>query len=168
MSAAMVVNPMAQQQRGQMAELHEVKKELSEVKKELNDVKDKILPALATLTEQVRFIGVQSSDIYAGLKIKADKADLSAALVVRDADIARLRLSQEASTATHGNMLDSHDERLRDLEKSNAEIKTLLTNMALTLEKLEKGMSWITGKMWWILGGIAAAGFISEYVLHKK
>jgi predicted nucleic acid-binding Zn-ribbon protein len=156
--SAIVVTPMATI-KGQADKMVE------DVRKDISDLKDKIMPALAVVGEQVKQLQSSLIDTCAEMRDKASKPEVASLKAIVDIELGRLRQEWIGAQTNQGNMLDSHDERLREIENSHSEIKGILRELTTTVTKLDKSVTWITGKIWWILGGAAALITILQVLL---
>ncbi len=101
------------------------------------------------------------------LKTKASVAEVATVKASSDMEIARLRQDLETGEVNATSMFDSHDERLRDIEKSNSEIKISLQNLIETVGKIDKSLGWIRDKVWYFIGGLAVLMASIEFFTHK-
>lgn len=141
--------------------------ELQDLRKDIALLQLSIAPPLAVLTDQVKELKVASNEIVAELRQKASKTEVGAIKVTVDMELGRIRQDLEVSSGNNANRIDNHDERLRDIETSQAQIKGVLEGLTKTVNGMEAQLSWLVGKIWWIIG-VGGGGFgVLEFVLHK-
>ncbi len=164
--ATTAINPMATQ-RGNETDVQQFRRDISDVRTAISDLKDRMLPALAILTEQITQLQRATTEIVGEVKHKASSTDLATLKATTDLEIARLRQDLETGEANATGMFDSHDERLRDIERSNSEIKISLQNLIETVGKIDKSLAWIRDKVWYFIGGLAVLMASIEFFTHK-
>lgn len=146
----------------------ELREELKDVRKDIAALGKEVVPALSVLTEQVRTLQSTSSNISSDMRQSATKTEMAALKVAVDLEMSRYFNQSIEGNETNSERIDNHDERLRDIEADNKEIKSLLSRLTTTVDKLEKSVTYIRDKMWWILGAGAGAFAIIEFLSHMK
>lgn len=146
----------------------ELREELKDVRRDIATLGKEVVPALSVLTEQVRALQVSTSGISSDMRQSATKMEMAALKVAVDLEMSRYFNQSVEGNETNSERIDNHDERLRDIEADNKEIKALLARLSNTVDSLDKSVAFIRDKIWWILGGGTVGFGVIEFLSHLK
>lgn len=162
--ASACVTPMANTPRFPNEELRD---ELKELRKDIASLSRDILPEFAVIKDQVRGLQINTAQISGDMRLCSTKTEMAALKVQVDLELQRFFSKSQEAHEANSNMIDNHDDRLRDIEQSNGEIKVLLNQLKDTVGDLNKTVAFIRDKMWWFIGiGSGVFGLI-EFLSHK-
>lgn len=162
--ASACVTPMANTPRFPNEELRD---ELKELRKDIASLSRDILPEFAVIKDQVRGLQVTTAQISGDMRMCSTKTEMAALKVQVDLELQRFFAKSEEGHAANSDMLDNHDERLNEIEKSNGEIKVLLNQLKETVGDLNKTVAFIRDKMWWFIGLGTGVFALIEFLSHK-
>lgn len=158
MASAAIVNHMATRTEKPMPE---------ELRKAVDELKEKLLPAIAVLTNNVGVLQVTAAEISAKMELKISRPEMESVRAYLAQEIDRTQRMQNAFEVAQGNRSENHDNRLGEIERSNSRILETLQMQTKAIDNLDKAIAEIVKKVWYILGVGGLGLVVLQYFLRK-